>query len=394
MNFTTLRCKAMPPARIRYQHGLSLVELMVALAISTVILIALVQVFVNSRLIYNTDEGIARLQENGRFAMEFLARDIRMAGNMGCLGNIPSDPTELENITANFVVNSTISPIFDLARGGIEGFEFNGTGPGGTYSLPALYPATLVSNTVPALNTALLASAVAGSDVLVLRFMDGEGVPLVPPYTDAAQVFAAQPNDIEDNQILIATDCKRVAIFQATGVSASGGQTNISHASGGTPGNTCPNWGVGGCKRADFEKGGQLARFNTMVYYVGIGAYGGPSLIRRSWPTGTSRDDELVEGVENMQILYGLNSDVDAGERFGGSADQYVPANSVTDWSRVVSVRVALLVAGQISGKTSGQSERERDTATYSIAGVTMDPPANDLHQRRVFTATVKVRNR
>ncbi len=394
MMIATLQNNISSLAPARRQTGLSLVELMVALTISTLILIALVQVFVNSRLIYNTDEGMARLQENGRFAMEFLARDIRMAGNMGCLGDIPNDPTELERITANFVANNTISPVFDLARGGIEGFDFSGTLPGGTYSLPALYPATLVSNTVPALVPALLPSAVAGSDVLVLRFMDGEGVALVPPYTDAAQVFAAQPNDIEDNQILIATDCKRIAIFQATGVSSSGGQTNISHAVGGTPGNTCPNWGVGGCKKADFREGGQLARFNTMVYYIGIGAYGGPSLLRRSWPSGTSRDDELVEGVENMQILYGLNSNIDAGGRYGGNADWYVPANSVTDWSQVVSVRVALLVAGQISGKTSGQSEREQDTATYSVAGVTVNPPASDRHQRRVFTATVKIRNR
>lgn len=132
-----------------------------------------------------------------------------------------------------------------------------------------------------------------------------------------------------------------------------------------------------------------------MVYYIGIGAYGGPSLIRRSWTTGTSRDDELVEGVENMQVLYGLDSNPSDDVTTAATlADRYVPANLVTDWTRVVSVRIALLVSGQISGKTTGQSERETDTATYSVAGVTLSPPASDRHQRRVFTATVKVRNR
>lgn len=375
---------AFPQAHRPYQQGLSLVELMVALAISTLILIGLVYVFTNSRLIYNTDESVARSQENGRFAMEFLARDIRMAGNMGCLGNF--DPDKINN----YVADKNTSPVTDLTRGGIEGFEFNGTSPGNTYSLPTLYPATLVSNTVPALIPALLPSAVAGSDVLVLRFMDGEGARLAPPYTNGAQVFVTQPNNIEDNQILIATDCRRASVFQATAVSSSAGNTNVAHASGGTPGNTCPNWDSPGCPGQDFKDGGNIARFNTFVYYIGIGAYGGPSLMRRNWTTGTARDDELVEGVENMQVLYGVNSLGNARV----AADQYVPANFVANWSQVVSARVALLVAGQISAKTSGQSELAPDTAAYSVAGVTLNPPANDRHQRRVFTTTVRLRNR
>lgn len=382
------RC-AFPQAQYPRQQGLSLVELMVALAISTLILIALVQVFVSSRLIYNTDEGVARLQENGRFAMEFLARDIRMAGNMGCLGDL--DPSKINN----YVANKTTSPVTDETRGGIEGFEFNGTSPGNTYPLPVLYPPTLVSNTIPALIPALLSGAVGGSDVLVLRFMDGDDAKLAPPYTNGASVFVTQPNNIADNQILIATDCTRASIFQATGVSSGSGNTTVTHAVGGNPGNTCPQWGGPGCPGQDFREGGHLAQFSTMVYYIGIGAYGGPSLVRRNWSTGTSRDDELVEGVENMQILYGVDSDSNDDTNLGATlADRYMPANLVTDWTRVVSVRVALLVSGQISGKASGQSEKERDTATYSVAGVTLNPPTNDLHQRRVFTATVKIRNR
>lgn len=385
MIIAALQKYAFPQAPRPYQRGLSLVELMVALTISTLILIGLVQVFVSSRLIYNTDEGVARVQENGRFAMEFLARDIRMAGNMGCLGNI-TDPQKI-----NKYVNST-SPAFDFTRG-IEGFEFVGTSPSDTYALPVLYPPTLGSNTVPALIPALLPNTVEGSDVLVLRFLDGEGAKLVPPYTNAAQLFVEQPNDVATNQILMVTDCRRASIFQATAVSASGGKTNIAHAVGGSPGNICPNWGTG-CQNHKLDGGGRLARFNTFVYYIGIGTYGGPSLMRRNWKMGTSQDDELVEGVENMQILYGLNSESDTSDRYGGNAGQYVPANFVTDWSQVVSARVTLLVAGQISAKTSGQSEQATDTATYSVAGVTLSPPANDRHQRRVFTATIKVRNR
>lgn len=395
MNISELRNDIFRPARTPRQQGLSLVELMVALAVSTLILIGLVQVFVNSRLMYDTDEGVARLQENGRFAMEFLARDIRMAGNMGCLGNIPGSADELLSRTINYVSNSTTSEIFNLARGGIEGFEYAGTAPTDTYLLTNLYPATTVTTiTYPTLVTNLAPGTVRGSDILVLRFMDGDGAGLESPYTDAAQIFVEQSNSLQDNQVMIVTDCKRASIFQATTVSSGTGTTNVAHAVGGNPGNTCANWGTGSCPGHDYQSGSQIARFNTMVYYIGTGAYGGPSLMRRSWPTGTARDDELVEGVENMQILYGLNTDSDS----GANADRYMPASdSASDsinWSQVVSVRVALLVAGQISGKISKQSEQTVDTATYSAAGVTLRPPANDRHQRRVFTATVKLRNR
>lgn len=383
--------RSYPSSLYRRQRGLSLVELMVALAISTLILIGLVQVFISSRLIYNTDEGVARLQENGRFAMEFLARDIRMAGNIGCLGNIPGDADALLSKTINYIDSTTISEVFDLTRGGIEGFEYDGTAPTNTYSLTNLYPATTVTTNIsPALVTNLATGTVRGSDILVLRFMDGDGAGLVSPYTNGAQVFVEQPNSLQDDQVMIVTDCKRASIFQATTVSSGTGVTNVAHAVGGNPGNTCANWGTGNCPGQDYKAGAQIARFNTMVYFIGTGANGGPSLMRRSWPTGTPRDDELVEGVENMQILYGLNSDNDS----GANADQYVPASTTINWRQVVSVRVGLLVAGQISGQIGGQSEQTLDTATYSVAGVTLNPPANDRHQRRVFTATVKLRNR
>jgi type IV pilus assembly protein PilW len=382
-------------------RGLSLIELMVALIISTLIMMGLTQIFLSTRIVYQADEGLSRLQENGRFALDFIARDIRGAGNMGCLGDIP--PEQLADKTTNHLTNKATDPMFDLTRGAIEGFEAVGTGPGSNYSLPALYPATMTSNTTPALDPQLVPNAVGGSDVLVLRKMAEGGVELVPPYTDAAQVFADPANDFQRYQVMMVTDCESAAIFQATTVSNGGGTTNIAHAPGGTPGNDCPNWGQSGCPGRDYSNGGQVSQFRVIAYYIGRGANGGPALFQRSWDMGTPIDTELVEGIESMQILYGVNTDGDSRR----NADMYLPANTLPltstgrqDSWRIVSVRVGLLVSGsnasqsQASGTdVTGATDTAMDTATYNVAGVTLDP-VNDRRWRRVFTTTVEIRNR
>lgn len=55
---------------------------------------------------------------------------------------------------------------------------------------------------------------------------------------------------------------------------------------------------------------------------------------------GTSTPVALVEGIPDMQLTYGVDTNAD---RF---ANSYVTADSVTDWTRVAEVRVALTVAG------------------------------------------------
>jgi len=62
------------------QHGLSLVELMVALVLGMVLIAGFLQIFMSVRSTYATNEGASRVQENGRFALDYLARHARMAG--------------------------------------------------------------------------------------------------------------------------------------------------------------------------------------------------------------------------------------------------------------------------------------------------------------------------
>lgn len=64
----------------RPQHGVTLVELMIAIAIGLLILVAIAQVYMGSFNTQRTQDDMARLQETGRFAFNLIGRAVRQAG--------------------------------------------------------------------------------------------------------------------------------------------------------------------------------------------------------------------------------------------------------------------------------------------------------------------------
>lgn len=92
--------------RIRHTRGFSLTELLVAMVVGLVLMAGLVTLMVNSKKNYAQQDYNARLQENARFAMQFLTYDIRMAGYFGCSNNIIND----SSVTAFNVPDPTTDP--------------------------------------------------------------------------------------------------------------------------------------------------------------------------------------------------------------------------------------------------------------------------------------------
>lgn len=67
----------------RHQTGLTLVELMVALAIGSFLMVGAIQIYNQSRQAFVINESIARVQETAQFAMDTIEADLRMASNWG-----------------------------------------------------------------------------------------------------------------------------------------------------------------------------------------------------------------------------------------------------------------------------------------------------------------------
>lgn len=325
-------------ARTRRQTGVTLVELMVAMAVSLILLAGVLQIFQANRQSYRVQEAMARAQENGRFAIEFLTRDIRMADFWGCTNTIGKLNNNLDSTSASFI---------DFAAGGLDGTE------GAT----ALAP-----------------------DSLVLRSATGNGMDVAPPTSASpspADDVLVPGNNLQDGDIILVSDCESADIVQITGDPSSG---SVPHASGSAhqPGNcatasaTCP-----GNLSKVYREGSRVFRARSVTYDIQAGASGEPAL----WRTidgGVAQ--ELVDGIENLQILYGEDTDDDQ------TADRYVDANNVGNMENVVSIRVAVVARSYTDFLTGGVNQ------DYTVEGSTNTP--NDERLRQVYTATIGVRNR
>lgn len=333
------------------QHGVSLVEIMIALIVGLILTAGVIQIFVSNKQAYRVLDAESRLQENARFALELLGRDIRMAGYQGCAGKT--------RILVN-TLNDTSSFLYDFGTP-VVGFE-----------------AVSSSAWIPSVD-GTITSPLGGRDIVTIRGVFDRGVAIIGQPSNAgdctsasshtASLKLANTSGLASGDIVIAGNCSRASIFQITHVNAS--SNIVHHDTGGSvsPGNSTED--LGAC----YAENGELAQIATRTFYVRTNVSGQPALYIKN---GVHFAEELVEGVENMQILYGVDTDSD------GAANQFIRANSVSDWLRVVSIRISLLL----------QSIEDNITATpqtYLFNGATVTP--DDRRLRRVYTTTIALRN-
>jgi type IV pilus assembly protein PilW len=118
----------------RPQQGVTLIELMVALLIGSILLIGAISVFGDSRRTFRTSEIIARLQENARFAMDTIEPDIRAAAYWGLANGytlIEGTATAADPVPAGMTVTGDCAQNFsldlnDAVNGSNESFAFGG----------------------------------------------------------------------------------------------------------------------------------------------------------------------------------------------------------------------------------------------------------------------------
>jgi type IV pilus assembly protein PilW len=119
-----------------------------------------------------------------------------------------------------------------------------------------------------------------------------------------------------------------------------------------------------------------------VTYYIRNNSQGVPSLYRK---TNMDAVEELVDGVEHMQVRYGIDNDNDR------AVDQYVNANAIGDWNNVYSVRV-----GVVLRSVEEIAKWDLDTNTYDADGNGTNEydPVDDKRLRMVMHMTSGLRNR
>lgn len=384
--------------------GLSLIELMVALLIAAFLMLGLVQIFTASSASARMSEGMARTQEGGRFAMDFLQRDLRMVGHFGCVNDQAHWVKERGDLTLHTGVGLAATHPLNFAFS-VQGFEANGTSPGNAVQIGA--PAGGWVPALPAQITAL--NPLPGSDVIVLRFLAPAGVPVTgiggAAGAEQLQVSAGGWNSLTRDGVATPTlfgvaDCAQADVFPGT--SAAGGGGTLVTVSGANPATDLSS-------RYTAQPAGQtlIYRAEALVYYVAAGASGQPSLWRaRANAAGNfANAEELVEGVESLQFLYGQDSVANlsattppvgnvtvqntAQVLMSGLGTTALQANA---WRRVGQVQVGILLSSP--GRAGAQAPAAA-ASNPRVLGVEFRPAAaNDGRYRASYEATVAVRNR
>ena len=331
-------------AKRRGQAGFSLVELMVSVAVGLLLLVIVLKIFLGSNDTYRVTENYSRLQENGRYIMDEMSRDIRMAGYMGCS----------KNAKIHLLVDST-DKSWATFNQAIQGYESVPSGLG-------LKEAEVMADT---------------DIVRVQRASAADGNLTGNLETDDANIkISSNPDDFAAGDTLIVADCASADIFCATSVSSASGKVNIAHAK------SC-NGGTAPKLSKLYGPNAQVMRLSTSIYYIGAGSEGCEAhmLCRKTLSGSALVVEQLIDNVENMQLEYGLDTDGDA------AANRFVSAPSVGDsnWNNVVSVRLHLLLR-------SSQSNLTPSPQAYTFNGATVTP--TDRRMRRVYSSTVTLRNR
>ncbi len=330
------------------QCGLTLTELMVSVAISVALLVVLANVYLGSRAAYRTNEALARLQETGRLALELIARDLRSSGFAGCLsrgGRI--------TVYVNPRPAALDPPAALRGHERAAGFAY----PGGVERLAGDDDSDVVR--------------IVAVDSTARAYVDGES-------DVAAATIAIRDNDagFEPGDLLVVSDCERAALFAVTGLQSK--PLRLAHAADRNGGIDTPTHRISPSFKARDQA--FVARFDSVAYFVGRpkgDRQAPPSLYR----AGLERTEKVVENVEDLDFLYGLDDDGD------GAVDRYLPADRIdaAQWERVLSVRVSLLaVSAEAAPPAGGQVVYLRDVDGDTL----LDPqPARDARQlRQVFT--------
>lgn len=265
--------------------GLSLVELLVAIAIGVVLSFGAMNLLLQSKLSYLQSEELARLQENGRYALRYLSHELAMAGFLatelpgGAVGSSESGSACFDYLMATPI---PLEHIDDVTSAGV---------------------AAHTGRTLPA-DCLLPRLHVPGSDLLLFRRTANS------PVVAAGERFGA----IDADAIYL----RREPELEPPGLHRGGGG---DHA-------LAQLWEY--VPQVLFLRNYSQRRGDQI-----------PALCRKRLGRSANRmapTECLIEGIENLQLEFGIDVTGD------GLADRFVPAPSPAELGAAVAARIYLLV--------------------------------------------------
>jgi type IV pilus assembly protein PilW len=317
-----------------FTGGLTLVELLISLLLGLLLSGGMVSAYLAAKRNYYYEEQMARMQENGRYAMRLISRELVMAGFYG--GMPPS---------AGFTAASvgTDCSDWDWTLDGVNTLDLvnDYTGQSPPVSLH-LTEFTCLDPTAIALNTDLIAIKRTAAEASLLR-----GVP--------AQTLTSSTIEGWYLRLISGSEPEWEKLRPL----------DLSDASKALP---------------------SLSYWEAITRVIYIRTYSNqvsddiPSLCMETLAGDEMTSRCLVEGVENLQLEFGIDIDAD------GVPNQYTSAPTEAEMKSAVAAKIHVLLRS--ISKISGH----RDDKTYRL-GQKVLPATHDAYQRRVLSSTVVLRN-
>lgn len=323
-------------------RGLSLVELMVAMALGLMIMTALVALYGSMSRTNSEMAKTNQLIENGRFAIQLLQGDLVHAGFWGaidavsatavpdpCLAfaNWPTDAAAL----AEYKTNLMAIPV----QGWADDSALAGCG---------------------------ITNASAQSDVLLVRHA-------------STCVAGSCDGGADTGPHLQLSSCRTDAPPEPAYVFDAAGFT---------------------LRLKDCTTLAPRRQMVANFYYVSTNGSGVPRLMRKSFKNGAYAPAEaLIEGIEAFRVEYGVDDlgsnglPISATNPGDGNADSYVscsPSCNLATLANVVAVKVHVL-ARNLEPTAGYKDEKSYQLGPLAIAA------ANDAYKRHVFSTTVRLVN-
>lgn len=375
------------------QCGLSLIELLIALVLGLAVLVGLSSVYVAVKQSFRFQETTGRLQEDAAFALDSIAKDLRMAGYAGCPG---INKTIVAGVTTYYPGSVLASGSPDGINGSnplaqiettnpevtqqpftslnfIRGFDTVPSGMFATGSVPSTSGTDSLFFAGGSASAVSLSAAMAAANSSLTLATDTYGWRNAPA-----------SNPVYD---FIVSNCSSSSIFKGK-VTVGGGVVSVDHST--AMGNSVDTF----TSSTVFGTDTVVMPAEWSFYYVATRTGASTPSLYRVFFNGNTRlaAEEIVSNVESMQLHYGENTGLDASGAPTLVADVWrTSAGAVTDWSRVVAVRVGLMMVS-----SEDNANPEVTLTTPKLLGQTYTVPtgASANRLRKEFSTTVVLRNR
>ena len=356
----TPRVHGQPLSHARHQAGMSLIELMIAVAIGLALLAGLSSLYVSTSKARSEFNKTSEQVENGRYALQSIMRDIEMAGFYG--------RSSLPVTTASYALPDPCA-----TAPASMGFS---TSPALTVPLPVYGPS--LAATVPSCLATTLSNMATGAEVLTISYVAGS-VSATANGTD----YFLQRSGCETDSVSMVYSNSNGAFTLHNKAAVAGGACSTSTSA-------------------------ELRKYVMRSYYVatcdvctGPNADTTPTLKVAEFVSGAIQVSSLVTGIEDVHYSYGVDTDNN------GSPDCYVDNPSVdnsavpacaptgyawttsatANWANVTSVRVNLL------SRNLDNTASWTDTRTYDLGRAAVNGPYGDHYKRHVYGTVARIWN-